>query len=46
MAIASANLIEDVTEDGWRISRENKRDMLLEAYYMIYNKQCFNGSLP
>ena len=46
MAITPADLIEDVTEDGFRICRENKRDMLLEAYYMIYNKQCFGGSLP
>ena len=46
MAIAPIDLVEDVTEDGWRISREDKRDMLLESYYVIYNKQCFNNSLP
>jgi hypothetical protein len=46
MAISPADLIEDVTEDGFRICRENKRDMLLETYYMIYNRQCFGGSLP
>jgi len=46
MANTPADLIEDVTEDGCRICRENKRDMLLEQYYMIHNKQCFGGSLP
>jgi hypothetical protein len=40
MANTPADLIEDVTEDGCRICRENKRDMLLEQYYMIHNKQC------
>lgn len=46
MAIAPDDLIEDVSENGFRIIRENKRDMLLEAYYTIYNRQCFNSSLP
>jgi hypothetical protein len=45
-ATAPPDLIEDVTEDGWHISRDDKRDVLLEAYYTIYNTQCFNGSLP
>jgi hypothetical protein len=31
MAINPADLIEDVTEDGFRICRENIRDFPLEA---------------
>lgn len=40
------NLIEDVTEDGFRVVRENRFDLLLNSYYMIFNQQLFNGSLP
>jgi hypothetical protein len=40
------DVIEDVSEDGFRIVRENKFDLLLNSYYMTYNQQLFNGSLP
>jgi hypothetical protein len=39
-------LAEDVTEDGWRIFREKGRSALLEMHYTMYNRQCFNGTLP
>lgn len=42
----SVNLIEEVTQDGYRIAREAKQDMLLWAYYKSYNHLCFEGSLP
>src|ERR1700722_1838008 len=44
-----ANDSNDLTEDvcnGWRILRENKLPGLLQTYYAMYNKQCFDGSLP
>jgi hypothetical protein len=44
-----ANDSNDLTEDvcnGWRILRENKLPGLLQMYYAMYNKQCFDGSLP
>jgi hypothetical protein len=46
MPTADDDVIEDVSEDGFRIVRENKFDLLLNSYYMIYNQQLFNGSLP
>jgi hypothetical protein len=45
-AVTGERPIEDVTDDGFRIRRENKRDMMLEFYYLHYNKQYFNGRLP
>ncbi len=38
--------IEDLTEDGFCIRHRNTRDMNLEQYYDIYNRQCFGGNLP
>jgi hypothetical protein len=46
MASSLHDLIEDVTQDGCRIVREAGQDMLLSAYYTIYNQQCFDGTLP
>lgn len=40
------NIVEEVTQDGFRILRESAEDMLLWAYYTHYNHMCFSGSLP
>jgi hypothetical protein len=40
------NLVEETTQDGYMIVREPGMDMLLWAYYVSYNKRCFDGSLP
>jgi hypothetical protein len=46
MANEQDDLIEDVTEDGFRILRKSKLSTLLQIHYEIYNKQCFDGQLP
>lgn len=40
------NLVDEVTQDGWHIVREPKVDMILLAYYMVYNQRCFDNNLP
>jgi hypothetical protein len=42
----TVDLIEDVTDEGYRVQRESKSCGLLEQYYSIYNRQCFGGTLP
>lgn len=39
-------MIEEVTEDGIRICRDDKPNFELETHYWSLNRQCFNGSLP
>jgi len=39
-------LIEEITQDGCRIVREARQDLLLRIYYTAYNQRCFEGRLP
>jgi hypothetical protein len=44
--MASRDVDEEVTQDGYRVLRETSQDMLLWAYYVHYNHSCFGGRLP
>ena len=40
------NLIEERTQDGWRIVRENNFPLDLSSYYYSYNEKYFDNTLP
>jgi hypothetical protein len=46
MTVRSTELVEETTQDGYRIVREAQPDLLLGMYYAAYNQACFDGSLP
>lgn len=44
MASSPDGLIGEMTQDGCRIVRKPRPDILLLAYYRCYNQQCFDGT--
>lgn len=46
LSMATPDVVEEVTQDGYSIVRETAQDMLLWAYYLHYNQKYFGGSLP